>query len=82
MATYLSPMSDMSSLTGFYESDFNCAFSEIQGILVVKIGKYVKMPFTMSKEYYLNGPDLDIQFAYFPNYRFLQTYLNIYFTEY
>ena len=72
-------MSRMSSFTGFHESDFNFAFSEVQGILVVKIGKYVKMPFTMSNEYCLNGPDLDIQFAYFPSYRFLQTYLNIYF---
>ena len=45
MITYLSSMSDMSSLTSFYESDFNFPLSEVQGISVVKIGKYLNMPF-------------------------------------
>ena len=71
-------MSDMSPLTSFYESDFNFAFSKVQRILVFKIGKYVNMPFIDVKRILLQWPGLDIQFVYFPLYRFLQAYLNIY----
>ena len=42
MVTYLSPMSDISSLTSFYESNFDFAFSEVQGILVVFLKNNLK----------------------------------------
>ena len=42
MVTYLSPMSDISSLTSFYESNFDFAFSEVQGILFVFLKNNLK----------------------------------------